>query len=142
MPLDALQRVLQTQADGHRAIVVSQATVQAAQLTPRAGFDTLVRSRLLLTDDLTLAFSGTVPPPVGTTLALTASAPSLLAASGVTVGVVFTEQSDATVDVQLAVALPDSWTLGAAFAALQGDPFSERRAGASRKVWARPSLAD
>jgi hypothetical protein len=134
MTLDGLRTVLQSQADAHQAIVVSQATVQAAQLTPRTGFDTLVQSRLLLHDDLTLTFSGTVGPPTATTLSLSGGAPSLLGASGVNVDVVFTEQGDQTVDVQLAVELPDSWTLGAAFTALQGEPFSELTLSSTRYV--------
>ena len=129
MALDALRKLLQTQADTHKQVVISQASVQAAGLTPRSGFDQIVQSRLLVRGELTIPFSGTVTQPAPGTVTLSASGQAQMGAMGVTIDVVFTEQGDGTVDALIALRLPDSWRLGAAFAALVAEPFSELTLG-------------
>jgi hypothetical protein len=134
MALDALRALLQTQADTGKQVLISQASVQAAGLTPRAGFDQIVQSRLLVTGELAIGFSGTVSQPAPGTVTLSAPGQEQLGATGVTIDVVFTEQGDGTVDALVALRLPDSWRLGAAFAALVGEPFAELTLGSTRYV--------
>lgn len=125
MTLLDLQKTLQAQVDAKQAIVVSAATLTAAQLTPRAGLDQILRGHLVLgTSDLTLATTATVPAPSGSTLVMSGTA-NLLGETGVTVCATFSATNTGAADVQVAVTLPAGWTLGTAFGALAGEPFSE-----------------
>ena len=125
MTLLTLQKVLQERVDASDTVVVSAATLTAAQLTPRANLDQLVRSYLVLgTSDLTLATTATVPAPVGQSLVVTGTA-DLLGGTGVAVSATFTASDTGAADVQVAVTLPAGWTLGSAFPGLAGPPFSE-----------------
>lgn len=120
-----LQAVLQSQVDAAKAITVSAATLTAAQLTPRDKFDELVRGHLVLgTEDLTVAYSGTVPPVSGNTLSLSGSA-KLLGYPAAPVTVTFAVTDSGPADVQVAVTLPDGWTLGTTFPALAFAPLNE-----------------
>ncbi len=125
MSLADLQRVLQAQVDAGQSVTVSAATLVQAGLRPRQDFDALLRGHLALAADiLTAARTGQVPPPDGDRLVLSGSA-TLLGESTVGVTLTFMAQADGTGDVQVAVELPDGWTLGTAFGALTMAPFSE-----------------
>ncbi|HEY5981820.1 MAG TPA: DUF6603 domain-containing protein [Microlunatus sp.] len=125
MTLIDLQKTLQAQVDATSSIVVSAATLTAADLSPRAGLDQLLRGHLVLgTSDLTLATTASVPAPSGSTLVVSGTA-NLLGASGLTVTATFSATDTGAADVQAAVSLPDGWTLGSTFGALAGEPFSE-----------------
>lgn len=132
MALEGLRSVLQSQANANKRIVVSASTVQDAQLAARNGFDELVRSRLMLPGDLVLDFEGQVAPATDKGLSFSGKAGSLFGVNDVTVAVVFLEHAE-IVDVQVVVEL-DSWTLGAAFPALNRDPFSRLALSTTRYV--------
>jgi hypothetical protein len=123
--LTDLQTVLQSQVDATKAIKVSAATLTAAQLNPREDFDAIVRAHLVLgAGDLTVGYTGEVPPATGDTLTLSGSA-TLLGVAAVPVTVTFTAPETGTADVQVAVELPAGWTLGSSFKALAFAPFDE-----------------
>ena len=124
MSLQDLQAVLQQQVDGHGAIEVSGATLQQAKLTPAPNFDTIVQTGLDLAGPLSVTFTGKIPDPTGTTLSLSGTA-SFLGQSAIGVGLVFTLETDATVDLLLTATLPAAWNFNKSFPLLVGFPFAE-----------------
>jgi hypothetical protein len=134
MSLADLRDRLQEQVDEHGRILVNAATMAAAHLAPRKDLDTIIRGHLALgSGELSLAFSGTVPPPSGETLTVSGAAP-LLGEPGPTATVTFTAPANEAADVRVEVALPDSWRLDKAFPALGQPPFSEMLLAKNRYV--------
>ncbi|ADB50992.1 DUF6603 domain-containing protein [Conexibacter woesei] len=119
MSLADLQAVLQRQVDASRRIVVSAQTLADARLRPRDGLDAILTRALVTAAPPEIAFSGTVPPPGVTTLALT-GAGDFAGVRGASVAVTFTEQADGEVDARLVVALGASWRFGTFFRLLAG----------------------
>jgi hypothetical protein len=120
-----LQGVLQGQVDASGAVSVSGATLTSAALSPRANLDAVLRGQLVLgTNDLTVAIAGKISAPTGDTLVVSGTA-AVLGVAKAPATVTFTAPGAGPADVQVAIALPDGWTLGASFAILAAEPFSE-----------------
>ena len=125
MSLQDLQTLLQQQANNNKGVVsISEATVKGATLTPAPNFDTTIQSYLSLTGALPVTVTDPIPAPVGNTLAFNGTA-SFLGVSNVAVRVIFTLETNNTVDVLLDTTLPSSWTFSTSFPLLIGFPFGD-----------------
>lgn len=123
MSLLELRDQLQVLVNAGRPLPIGAGAIEAAHLTPRPGLDELLRSRLMLTGDLEVTFTGELPPPSATTLEFSGTA-AVLGASGVTAKIVFLAPDGGPTDVRAGIEPPDGWSLGAAFPILSGSPFS------------------
>lgn len=124
MSLQDLQAVLQQQVNADGAIVVSAATLESAQLTPSENFDTTLQSYLNLSGALSVLVTGTIPAPVGNTLSVTGTA-AFLGINSPEVQLIFTLETNNTVDLLLDATLPDGWNFKNSFPLLVGFPFEE-----------------
>lgn len=123
MSLQNLQSALQQQVAKDGAISVSEATLNAAGLTPCPGFDKTVQSYLVLSGPL-LVTTATIPAPVTNTLTVSGTA-SFLGLVSVPVRVTFTLETDQTVDALVVATLATNWIFSDSFPQLNAFPFTE-----------------
>ena len=124
MSLQDLQSVLQKQVIAHGAVKVSEATLADAHLVPRPGFDKILRSYLNLKEPLSVAVTGQIASPSNSRLAVNGTA-SFLGVAAVSVEIVFTLETNDTVDALVVASLPGDWNFSRSFPLLVGFPFAD-----------------
>ena len=123
MSLQTLQSILQQQVSSSGTIVVSEATLHAANLVPIPNFDTIIQSYLNLTGPLSVVVTAQIPAPNGNQLAIAGIASFLGITTAVSTQIVFMLE-DNTVNALVVAALSDNWNFSASFPLLVGFPFA------------------
>jgi hypothetical protein len=123
--LQDLQSVLQRQVIANKGVIlVSEATLADASLAPSPGFDRILRSHLSLKGPLSVAVTGQISSPSNSHLTVNGTA-SFLGVTAVSVQIVFTLETNNTVDALVVASLPGDWNFSSSFPMLVGFPFAD-----------------